>query len=171
MWASSQEARNGQQSGKSHLLAMRKTVPSLYCSFYRPFNYRIFAHGIPKFTATSRRVRTVCVNPNGKRKAHRRELSLHQFTREHGLKIRVMLWIGQIVCSFCFFSAQRSEQETNRFAVNLHRSSAANRSRSSFSRGCMVDSYVWRQNPLFRAKKRRTFAPFTTWLVKPFRSN
>src|SRR6266480_956324 len=50
MRVSSQEARNGQQSGKSYLLAWRKTVPAPYCLFCRPFNYRISAHGIPKFT-------------------------------------------------------------------------------------------------------------------------
>ena len=27
----------------------------------------------------------------------------------------------------------------------------------------MVDSHVSRQNPTFHLKKRRTFAPFTTW--------
>src|SRR5258705_10611933 len=34
----------------------------------------------------------------------------------------------------CLFSAQRSEHETNHFAVNLHMSSAVNRSRGGFSR-------------------------------------
>jgi hypothetical protein len=52
-WASSQEARNGQQSGRSSLLAMNKNVPIPYCPFYRPFNYQNSAHGIKRFTGTS----------------------------------------------------------------------------------------------------------------------
>jgi hypothetical protein len=42
--------QEGQQSGKSYLMAMRKNVPALYCSFCRPFNDQDSAHGIPKFT-------------------------------------------------------------------------------------------------------------------------
>jgi hypothetical protein len=49
-WASSQEARNGQQSGRSSLLAMNKDVPIPYCPFYRPFTCQISAHEIKRFT-------------------------------------------------------------------------------------------------------------------------
>jgi len=38
------------------------------------------------------------------------------------------------ICSFCLFSAQRNEHETNHVAVNLHLSSAVNRSRGRFSK-------------------------------------
>jgi hypothetical protein len=43
-------ARNGQQSGRSSLLAMNKDVPIPYCPFYRPFTCQISAHEIKRFT-------------------------------------------------------------------------------------------------------------------------
>jgi hypothetical protein len=78
----------------------------------------------------------------------------HQSTRKNGLKVRVMFSICQFMCSFCLFSAQRSAHETHHFAVNLHMSSAVNRSRGGFSRLCMVDSYVSRRFPRFHLKNR-----------------
>ncbi len=61
------------------------------------------------------------------------------------------------------FSAQRSEHETNHLAVNLHMSSAVNRSRGGFSRLWMVDSYVSRRIPMFHLKNRRSLAQFTKY--------
>jgi hypothetical protein len=59
-------------------------------------------------------VRTVFGNSSEKLRAHF-ELFLHQFTRENGLKVRQRLWSCQIVCAFCLFSAQGSEDEANHF--------------------------------------------------------
>src|SRR6266700_2709815 len=39
IWARSQEAKNGQQRGKSYLMAMRQNFSISYYSFCRPFNY------------------------------------------------------------------------------------------------------------------------------------
>ncbi len=47
-------ARNGQQSGRSSLLAMNKDVPIPYCPFYRPFTCQISAHEIKRFTTRQR---------------------------------------------------------------------------------------------------------------------
>jgi hypothetical protein len=52
---------------------------------------------------------------------------------ENGLKVRVMCSICQFIGAFCLFSAQRSAHETHHFAVNLHMSSAVNRSRGGFA--------------------------------------
>src|SRR2546430_5390077 len=105
-------------------------------------------------------LRTVFVNSGGLRRVHLAQ-NHQQSTRKIGLKVRVMLSICQFICSFCLFSAQRSEHETNHFAVNLHMSSAVNRSRGGFSRLWMVDSYVSRRFPMFHLKNRRTFTLFT----------
>jgi hypothetical protein len=44
-----------------------------------------------------------------------------------------MLSICQFICSFCLFSAKRSEHETTHLAVNLHMSSAVDHARGGFS--------------------------------------
>ena len=69
--------------------------------------------------------------------------------------------ICQFICSFCLFSAQKSEHETNHFAVNLHMSSAVNRSRGGFSRLSTADSHVSRRIPMFHLKVGRSLAQFT----------
>ncbi len=48
---------------------------------------------------TGDRLHTTCLSIRAVSSEHRRERISHPFTREQGLKSRVRLWIGQIVCS------------------------------------------------------------------------
>ncbi len=80
-WASSQEARNGQQRGTSSLPTINKNVPLFYCPFYRPLNYQISAHGIKWFTS----------------RAEPRKSSLHFYCNENCTYTQRIKWLGLLV--------------------------------------------------------------------------